>query len=254
MELTDLLTYLKANKNDLPTDNGFRDQVHKAFMAYVKLMNAPNATVYDVYYNIEAFYEAMKATYASKTLRNYTLALSDALSLSAIKEIFTQEQLTDFSEQMKHVLEDSRTTYNEGRKTTAPPSEAGEQPEHPEQPPHSLETLESLYTDVDASNEIEALDITTLDATDTAIVAPAAATIEPKAATLSHDVLLYKLKTLEEENERLKEKINKQKKKIEDLRQEAKLDSKNATTRVWNVLITAINNQNHGHGSHHKQA
>jgi len=246
MELTDLLTYLKANKNDLPTENGFREQVHKVFMAYVKIMNAPNATVYDVYYNVEAFYDAMKATYAGWTLRNYTHALADALDLSVIKDIFSTEQLTDFSEQMAPILEDAKKCYNNSRK-----HEPGTEPVTAATAAGTplVQTLCPDSPDTLDINDNEALDITTLDANtkSTKSTNPTTTTQDTQQKQGIQDnreVLLFKLNALEEENKRLKEKVTKQKKKIDDLRNEAKVDAKNATTRVWNVLITAINNQN----------
>ena len=230
MEVLDLLSYLKAEKNTLPDDNGVKAHAHKVFSAYANLMNTPNATIYDVYYNIEAFYDALKATYTGYTLRNYILALAESLNLNVVKELFTEDQIVDFKAHLEPIINDARECYNKFRKDKHKATNDGASTQQANAPlvAHNIGSDDDVE-----SNHEEKLDISLFNnnrITTSRTSTPTTSIVEEVSESV-------RVKQLEVENALLKEKIEKQKKKIEELRQ----DAKNDRTRLWNVLLASVN-------------
>lgn len=195
MEVKDLLAYIKKHSN-------VKDNAHKVFTAYINLMNVPNATVYDVYYNIQGLYEALAKKYTKNTVKNYTQALVDSLNLPIIQEFFTPEQILEFQAQIQPFVENKTNIVEE------------------------KEVAQDVAQEVAQDDEV--------------VCCPPNTPVQSPAETPTLNELFEKIKILEHQNKRLFEKTTKQKAKIEELR----LDSKNTTTRLWNVLLASINNNN----------
>lgn len=240
MEVKDLLTYIKANKANLPTRNGVKDHLHKVFTAYVNLMEVPNATVYDVYYNIQGLYEAMREKYSGITLRNYTQALAESLNLPVIQDLFTQDQITEFQEQIQPYVEDAVKIAGKHRADKTATKEVSVDSSSP----NTSSLLEQLCPykgddDNGDEDETEMDEEITICPPNTPIPTLTLPTIvEPEVNTLKE-----RIKTLEDQNHRLREKVMKQKAKMHELR----LDAKNTTMRLWNVLLASINANNTNH-------
>lgn len=116
MKLETFMVYLSQSKATLPNDGNFRENAHKAFDKYKQFINNQDPELTDVYKNFDELFVAMKEHLSSYTVRNYTHALSIALTLDHLKGVFTDEEVQQYSEQIKKALKEANKKCNEEKK------------------------------------------------------------------------------------------------------------------------------------------
>jgi hypothetical protein len=104
MKISELLIILKRNKEDYPKDEFFNNG-HKPFNTYISMVDN-DATVKELFENIDKLFDIFKQKFKPNTIRNYCKYLQVSLHLNIVKELFTQEQISIINSKIDKILQE----------------------------------------------------------------------------------------------------------------------------------------------------